>query len=177
MSIQAIKALHIIFVISWFAGLFYIVRLFIYHAEAQLKASPEKEIISDQLKFMQRKLWYIITLPAMLLTICFGVWLFIEQPFLLKAGWMHVKLNLLVLLVVYNLVCHRIFKKFQSDEIKWSSTQLRFWNELATLFMVAIVFVVMQKDATNWVLATLGFFGVGVGLMIAIKLYKKFRKS
>ncbi|MDX1445948.1 CopD family protein [Lishizhenia sp.] len=177
MSIQAIKALHIIFVISWFAGLFYIVRLFIYHAEAQLKASPEKEIISNQLKLMQRKLWYIITIPAMILTICFGVWLFIEQPFLLKAGWMHVKLTLLVLLIAYNLICHRIFKKFQRDDIKWSSTQLRFWNELATLFMVAIVFVVMQKNATNWVYATLGFFGVAIGLMIAIKLYKKFRKS
>lgn len=177
MSIAAVKALHIIFVVSWFAGLFYIVRLFIYHTEAQQKEEVERKILSTQFKIMERKLWYIITFPAMILTVLFGIWLFIKQPFLLKMGWMHVKLTLLAFLIFYHFICHKIFLNFQNNKIKWNSNQLRLWNELATLFLVAIVFVVMQKNATNWVLATLLFFGVAVGLMIAIKLYKKFRKA
>jgi len=177
MSIAAIKALHIIFVVSWFAGLFYIVRLFIYHSEAQTKPDIEKNILSEQFKIMERKLWYIITFPAMILTVVFGVWLFIKQPYLLKTGWMHVKLSLLVCLIVYHFICHKIFLNYQKNKIGWTSNQLRLWNELATLFLVAIVFVVMQKNATNWVLATLLFFGIAIGLMVAIKLYKKFRKA
>ena len=89
---DTIKSLHIIFVVSWFAGLFYIIRLFIYHTEAQEKTPEEARILSDQFIIMERKLWWIITSPAMYLTVLFGVWMLIIVPPHLSTSWMKLKL-------------------------------------------------------------------------------------
>lgn len=180
MDYQAIKALHIIFVVSWFAGLFYMVRLFIYHVETKDKPSEEAKILTDQFKIMQHKLWYIITTPAMVLTVVFGSWMLIEIPSFLHQTWMHIKLTFIVLLLAYHFICQRTMNQLKRDEIKWNSTQLRLWNELATLFLVAIVFLVemgnsFEQNPTGWLWGVLGFFGVGFTLMIAVKLYKNYR--
>jgi protoporphyrinogen IX oxidase len=175
MDYQTLKALHIIFVVSWFAGLFYIVRLFIYHVEAQEKETIEKEILSKQFVIMEKKLWWIITTPAMVLTILFGAWLLIVNPGLINFPWMQLKLGFVALLLVYHFKCQHIMNQFKVELFKWTSNQLRLWNELATLFLVAIVFIVVLKDNFNWIKGTLGFFAVAVLLMILIQLYKRLR--
>lgn len=177
MTFQVLKALHIIFMVSWFAGLFYIVRLFIYHTEAQERPAHEKQILSDQFTVMEKKLWWIITTPAMVLTLAFGVWMLIEAPFYLKQGWMHIKLGFVVLLVLYHLISQRLMFQIQRGVFSWSSTGLRIWNEGATLVLVAVVFIVVMQNTLNWISATVAFFAVAIALLFGIKLYKKLRNK
>ena len=177
MDYNAVKALHIIFVVSWFAGLFYIVRLFIYHTEAQEKEEVAKKILSDQYQIMEKKLWWIITTPAMVLTVVFGTWMLILNPGLLDQSWMHIKLTFVALLLTYHFVCQKIMNDLKKGVFKWKSNGLRMWNEVATLALVAIVFLVELKDNLDWIKGTLGFFGVAIGLMIGIKIYKKIRSK
>lgn len=167
-----LKALHIIFVVSWFAGLFYMVRLFIYHTEAESKLEPERSILQNQFKIMEYRLWYIITWPAGVLATVFGYWMVIEMD-LWSQPWMMVKLGLTTLLWVYHLISNRIFLKYRKDTVNWTSKQLRLWNELATLWLVSIVFVVILRGTMNWVYGTLGFFAVAILLMLGIRLYRK----
>jgi putative membrane protein len=175
MDLLTVKALHIIFVVSWFAGLFYMVRLFIYHVEAQAKSDIEREILSNQFIIMEKKLWWIITTPAMVLTVIFGTWMVILNPSYLYAPWFQIKLVFVLLLLIYHFLCQKIMVKLKQNSFRWKSTQLRLWNELATLFLVAIVFLVVLKSTFNWISGTLGFFGVAIGLMIAIQIYKRLR--
>lgn len=177
MSYTVLKALHIIFMVSWFAGLFYIVRLFIYHTEAQEKSEQEKTILSAQFKIMEKKLWWIITTPAMILTLVFGISMLVVNPALLKMPWMHLKLTFVALLLLYHFVCQKIMKNLDSNIFKWTSNKLRLWNEVATLALVAIVFLVIMKNSLNWIYGTVGFFATAVALMIGIKIYKRYRKK
>lgn len=178
MTFDVIKALHIIFVVSWFAGLFYMVRLFIYDAEANLKSEPEKSILQKQFQIMQSRLWWIITTPAMILSLIFGTWMILlNTTYYLSSPWMHLKLGFVLLLLIYHFLCQRIMKKFELGIYNWSGNQLRLWNELATLFLVIIVFIVVLKNTMNWIYGTLGFFATGVLLMLGIKLYKTLRQK
>jgi len=176
MDDNTIKSLHIIFMVSWFAGLFYIVRLFIYHTEAQSKSENERIILSNQFIVMERKLWWIITTPAMILTIFFGTWMLVRKDYLFYAPWMHIKLSFVGLLLIYHFVCQRIMKNLKNGVFTWKSGGLRMWNELATLVLVAVVFLVEMQHSLDWIKGTLGFFAVAIALMIAIKLYKRFRR-
>src|SRR5690606_16013499 len=133
MELATVKALHIIFVVSWFAGLFYIVRLFIYHTEAQQKEEPARQILSAQFEIMERKLWWIITTPAMILTIIFGTWMIVLVPGYLQMGWMHIKLSFVAILLIYHFVCQKILFDLKKGKYNWSSNGLRIWNEVATL--------------------------------------------
>jgi len=170
-----IKSLHLIFVITWFAGLFYIPRLFIYHIEAAQKPSPEKEILTRQLKLMTKRLWYIITWPSAVLAICFAIWLLVLMPTWLNQSWMHVKLGFVLLLVIYHLKTHQIFRQLQRDNIKYTSRFMRIWNEGATLLLFAIVFLAILKNSINWVFGVVGILVLGMLLMLGIKLYKNIR--
>ena len=170
-----IKALHLIFVITWFAGLFYIPRLFIYHIEATQKPSPEKEILSKQLKQMTKRLWHIITWPSAILAILFAIWLLVLQTSLLKMPWMHVKLVFVFLLIAYHLKNHQIYKQLQNDEVKYTSKFMRIWNEGATIILFAIVFLVILRSALSWVFGVVGIIVLGITLMLGIKLYKRIR--
>ncbi|CAM4130908.1 CopD family protein [Zobellia nedashkovskayae] len=174
---QYIKALHLIFVVTWFAGLFYIPRLFIYHIEASAKSSPEKEILTKQLKLMTKRLWFIITWPSAVLATVFGIWLLILIPVWLEQPWMHVKLAFVVLLIVYHLKSHQIFKQLQRDEIKYSSKFMRIYNEGATLILFAVVFLVILKSAFNWIFGVIGIIVLGILLMLGIKLYNRIRSK
>lgn len=170
-----VKALHLIFVITWFAGLFYLPRLFIYHVEGLKKPKNEAAILSAQFKIMERRLWYIITWPSAILTIIFAVWLLILMPSWLAQSWMHLKLFFVVLLVAYHLKTHKMYLKFQKDDVNYSSMYLRIWNEGATLLLFAIVFLVILKDSLHWISGILGFVGLGIILFLGIKLFKKTR--
>tara|TARA_Y100000782_G_C10188468_1_gene268465 strand:+ start:5567 stop:6103 length:537 start_codon:yes stop_codon:yes gene_type:complete len=172
-----LKALHIIFVVTWFAGLFYIVRLFIYHTEAEEKTDVERVILQKQYKLMEKRLWYGITWPSAILTLIMAVSLLFQSPELLKAGFMHVKLTFVFLLYVYHFLCGRIFKMLQKDRIRISSTQLRIWNEVATIFLVAIVFIIVLKSALDWIYGLAGLLAFTVLLMSAIKIYKNIRSK
>ncbi|MFM7595306.1 MAG: CopD family protein [Flavobacteriales bacterium] len=176
-NVGIIKALHIIFMVSWFAGLFYVVRLFIYHVEANSKEDPEKSILSKQFSIMERRLWWVITTPAMILTVLFGVLMIIAFPEYLKQVYMHLKLAFVILLLVYHFICQKIYSDLRAERFFWGSGALRVWNEVATLLLVIIVFIIVLKDALNWVYATIGFFAVALLLMLAIKMYQAIRKK
>lgn len=170
-----IKALHLIFVVTWFAGLFYIPRLFIYHIEAADKPSPDKEILSDQLKLMTKRLWYIITWPSAVLCTVFAIWLLLIIPGWLEQPWMLIKLVFVVLLIVYHMKTHIIYLQLQRDEIKYSSNFMRIWNEGATVILFAVTFLVILKGTFNWIFGVLGLIVLGILLMLGIRLYKRIR--
>lgn len=172
-----IKALHLIFVITWFAGLFYIPRLFIYHIEASEKPEPDKSILSNQLKLMTKRLWYIITWPSAILASLFAFWLLFLMPEWLQVDWMLVKLGFVLLLYLYHFKCHLIFKELQQDIFKWSSNQMRLWNEGSTLILFAVIFLVIVRDAVNWIYGVVGIFLLAAMLMLGIKMYKRLRSK
>jgi len=172
-----IKALHLIFVITWFAGLFYIPRLFVYQIEAFHKPSPEKEILGKQLKLMAKRLWFIITWPSAILAVLFAVWLLILNPMLLEFGWMQVKLGFVLLLILYHLKTHQYFKQLQKDTIKVTSNFMRIWNEGATLILFSVIFLVMLRNAINWVFGVISIIILGILLMLGFKIYKNFRNK
>ena len=139
-----LKALHIIFIVTWFAGMFYIVRLFIYNAEANEKPEPEKSILQKQFSIMIKRLWFGITWPSAVLTLLFGPWLALDGPYgyaLLNgnANWLLVKLGFVVLLYAYLFSLHAIYKQQAAGIFRYSSQKLRVWNEVATIFLVPIV--------------------------------------
>lgn len=175
MDFLNLKALHLIFVITWFAGLFYIVRLFIYHVEAEAKTDVERQILQTQYKLMSKRLWFIITWPSAILASIFAFWMLYQNPAYLDMSWMHIKLGFVGLLYVYHFVCHRIYKQLQHDIIKYSSNKLRVWNEVATIILFSVVFLVVLKNTVNWIYGVVGLVGVSVLLMLGIKLYKRIR--
>lgn len=172
-----ILAIHIIFMVCWMAGLFYIIRLFIYHTEANARPELERKILQDQFVIMEAKLWYIITVPAMVLTVLAGAAMIYTRPGLLHAPWLHVKLTFVVFLLIYHFICQGILKQLKRGVYTMTSTQLRLWNELATLLLFAIVFTVVLKSAIDWIYGLAGLVALAVVLMIAVKLYKNYRKK
>ncbi len=172
-----IKSLHLIFIITWFAGLFYIPRLFVYQIEAFHKPSPDKEILGTQLKLMAKRLWNMITWPSAILATIFAVWLLVLQPFWLQQQWMHVKLAFVFLLFVYHLKTHQYYKQLQRDEVKKTSNYMRLWNEGATFILFAVVFLVILKNAINWIFGVFGILILGILLMLGFKMYKNIRKK
>ncbi len=177
MEFLYVKALHIIFVVTWFAGLFYIIRLFIYHVEAEEKEEPAKTILQTQYKLMSKRLWYIITWPSAILASLFAFWMLWLQPEYLSMGWMHVKLSFVLALYFYHGACQRIYKQLQNDIVKYSAFKLRIWNEVATIILFAVVFLVVIRDNMSWVWGVIGILLFGILLMLSVKLYKRIRKK
>ncbi len=178
MDFRYILALHIIFVVCWFAGLFYIVRLFIYTAEADKKEEPARTILTGQLTIMQRKLWYIITWPSAIGTIVFGSWMLtLNFSYYMSQPWMWLKLIFVALLFLYHMQCHFILKQQKQGLFKLSSFRLRLLNELATIFLVAIVFLVVVKSTSGLMWGMLGLIGFAGLLMFCVFIYKKQREK
>ncbi|MFV0247964.1 MAG: CopD family protein [Tenacibaculum sp.] len=173
MDFLYVKALHIIFVTTWFAGLFYMFRLFIYHTEAQKKEEPAKTILQTQYKLMEKRLWYIITWPSSILASFFAFLMLYKNPVYLKIPWMHVKLSFVLGLYFYHGFCHSIFLQLQKNIFSYNSLKLRILNELATVFLIAIVFLAVLKNAINWIWGVVAIIVISVLLMLGIKLYKK----
>ncbi len=170
-----IKAFHLIFVITWFAGLFYIPRLFVYQIEAFHKPSPDKEILGQQLKLMAKRLWFIITWPSAVLALLFGITLFYLNPTLVYQDWMQVKLGFVVLLFIYHFKTHHFYKQLQNDVVKKSSSFMRIWNEGATFILFAVIFLVILKSAINWIWGVVGILVLGMLIMLGFKIYKNIR--
>ena len=177
MDFLYIKALHIIFVVTWFAGLFYIVRLFIYQTEAENKLEPAKSILQTQYKLMSKRLWYIITWPSAILASIFAFWMLYQNPYYLSEPWMLVKLAFVLALYFYQGFCHNIYKKLQNDIVKYSAFKLRMLNEVSTIILFAVVFLVTVKSAINWIWGVVGIILFGILMMLGIKLYKKIREK
>lgn len=175
MTYFVIKALHLIGMVSWFAGLFYIPRIFIYSVEALEKPELERRILLAQFQIMGRRLWYGITWPAMIVTLTFGLWLVIlyndwSQP------WVHAKLTLVALLVVYHLICGSIRKGIVAGTSKWTSHRLRLWNEVATVILIATIFVATLKSQAFQLSLLVGIVVTIVALTAGVYLYRKVRK-
>jgi putative membrane protein len=114
MALLYVKSIHIIFVVSWFAGLFYIIRLFIYHTEAEERPENERDILQAQFIIMEKKLWQIITTPAMVLTLLSGITMLILNPYYLQQPWMWVKIGFVLGLLVYHFFCQRILNQLKN---------------------------------------------------------------
>ena len=170
------KAFHIIGVVVWFAGLFYLVRLFIYHVEAEAEPEPAATILKNQYTIMEKRLYRIITTPGMIVTVVMAAGLLWTNPEWLKQGWMHAKLGFVALLLFYHHYCARVMKQLWRGECKWGSKQLRALNEAPTLLLVVIVMLVIFKnqlptDATTWLIAGLVLF-----MAVTIQLYARKRR-
>lgn len=167
------KALHVVFVVSWFAGILYIGRLFIYNREAQDKTEPEKSILQKQFTIMIKRLWFGIAWPAAVLTLILGLSTWYQLGFL--PDWLFIKLFFVAGLYAYHFSLHAIYKQQMTGNFKYSSQQLRIWNEVATVFLLAIVMLAVVKRSLSWVWGTLGLVLFIVILMTAIKIYKRVR--
>lgn len=176
MTYLYLKSLHIIFVVTWFSGLFYMVRLFIYTTEAHHKEEPDRSILLPQLLLMQKRLWYIISWPSAVITLLLGTWLAVEGYFWLQP-WFHLKVLFVIGLFLYHVLCHKLFVQMKNNVFRYNSTQLRIWNEVATLLLFAIVFIVVLKSTLSWVWGVAGLLLIGLLLMLGIKMYKKFRND
>ena len=170
------KAFHIIGVVVWFAGLFYLVRLFIYHAEANDEPEPAQSILKKQYELMEKRLYSIITTPGMIVTVAMAIGLLTTEPEVLKQGWMHVKLAFVAILLVYHFYCRRLMKKLEEGTCGWTGQQLRALNEGPTVLLVSIVLLAVFKnslptDLTVWVI-----FAMVIAMAVTIQLYAKKRK-
>ncbi len=170
------KAFHIIGVVVWFAGLFYLVRLFIYHVEANDEPEPAPTILKKQYELMEKRLLNIITTPGMVVTVACAIGLLVLSPELLKQGWLHAKLGFVALLLGYHFYCIRLMKQLAAGTCRWSGQQLRGLNEAPTVMLVVIVLLVVFKnsfptDATVWVI-----FGMVVAMVATIQLYARKRR-
>ncbi len=170
------KALHIVGVVVWFAGLFYLVRLFIYHVEAKELEPDLQKAFEDQYSLMEKRLANIITTPGMILTVSMATGLLIVEPSWLQQTWMQVKLAFVAALLFYHFFCYRIMRQLDVGTFNWSGQQLRALNELPTLFLVIVVMLVVFKNqfptnAATWFIVLL------VILMAAtIQLYARYRR-
>ena len=171
------KAFHLIGVVVWFAGLFYLVRLFVYHAEAAQEPEPAQSILKKQYEIMEKRLYNIITTPGMVVTVAMAIGLISTEPEILKSGWLHIKLAFVLLLLGYHFYCGRIIKKLANDECQWTGQQFRALNEAPTVFLVVIVLLAVFKnnlplDLTTWLIVALI-----IAMAASIQLYAKKRRK
>ncbi len=174
MAYNYVKALHIIFIVTWFSGMFYIVRLFIYNTEAGEKEGIEKEILQKQFSIMIKRLWLGITWPSAILTLIFGGWM-VSFYYPAIPQWLWIKLGFVVGLYAYQFTLQKIYAEEMKGIFKYTSNQLRVWNEVATIFLIAIVMIVTVKDNMSWLWGIIGLALFTAALMSAIKIYKIIR--
>jgi protoporphyrinogen IX oxidase len=179
---EYLKALHIIFVVTWFAGMFYIVRLFIYNTEANEKPEPGKSILQKQFGVMMKRLWLGITMPSAILTLILGPTVMFYNGwhkvlFEPEGRWLLIKLIFVLGLFAYHSSLEKMYKQQMKGIFKYSSQKLRIWNEVATIFLVAIVMLATVKQSMSFVWGLIGLIGFVIVLMSAIKIYKNLRKG
>ena len=170
------KTLHIVGVVVWFAGLFYLVRLFIYHVEAD-EMDPDLSLaFKSQYGLMEKRLANIITTPGMIVAVTMAIGLLVAQPTWLQQGWMHVKLAFVAALLVYHWFCYRLMGQLQAGHCQWSGQQLRALNELPTLLLVIVVMLVVFKSQFPTSAATWFIVGLVVFMAASIQLYARWRR-
>ncbi len=172
-----VRALHIIFIVTWFSGLFYIVRLFVYNAEAEQKSEAEKAVLRPQFDMMIRRLWLGITWPSAILTLIFGPWMYCIYYYGTLPHWLLIKLCFVAGLYAYHFTLHNIYKQQTRGVFNWTSQQLRVWNEVATVFLIAIVLLAVVKNGLSVVWGLVGLVLFILILMSAIRIYKMLREK
>jgi protoporphyrinogen IX oxidase len=177
MSLLIFKALHIIGFVAWFAGLFYLWRLFIYHVEAFDKSQPDRDILSAQFTLMERRLFTIIVRPAMLITFAAGIAMLVINPVYLQQGWMQVKLFLVIILAGYGESGSRTIRMLEHGISPGSSKKLRMINELPTVLLVAIVLLAVLRNQLSLIGLLLTIIGLILLLGIFFYLYAKSRQK
>jgi len=179
MLLLLLKALHIIGFTAWFAGLFYLVRMFVYHTEAYDKQQPEQDILRKQLHLMETKVYKIICTPAMILTYICGTMMIIDygMDWFKVNGWLHVKLTLIILLTGYHHYCKVLIKRLAVAKTGFSSFQFRLFNELPSLFLIAIVLLAVFKNKLNFLYAIIGILIAGLLMFLIARIYKNKRDS
>ncbi len=170
------KAFHLIGVVVWFAGLFYLVRLFVYHAEANQEPEPAQSILKKQYELMELRLYNIITTPGMIVTVVMAIGLISTEPEILKSGWLHIKLAMVLLLIGYHHYCKKLMKQLAKGECKWTGQQFRALNEAPTIFLVVIVLLAVFKDNLPLDLTTWLIVALVISMAASIQLYAKKRR-
>ena len=170
------KTFHIIGVVVWFAGLFYLVRLFIYHVEAAEQEQPIRAAFEQQYGLMERRLANIITTPGMVVAVSCAVGLLVVNPSWLQQSWMHAKLLFVAFLLGYHWLCYRLMGQLQRGECNWSGRQLRALNELPTLLLVIVVLLVVFKQQFPTGAATWLTVGLVVFMAASIQFYARWRR-
>ncbi len=168
-----IKAVHIIFVVTWFSGMFYLGRLLIYLREAQDRPEAERQVLQSQLSLMSRRLLYAITWPSAVLVLVSGLWLLTIYHTL--PVWLWIKLALVLLLFLYHLSLHVLYGQASRGMYRYSSMQLRMWNEVPTVFLVAIVMLAVVKQSLSLAYGLAGLVVLVVLLLAGIRIYRRLR--
>ena len=178
MNYEHVKAIHIIFVTSWFAGLFYLPRLFVYHVEANEKIELERNILQKEFKRMEKILFNAIMVPAMWLTLISGAtmvyWVWWDS--FASHGWLHLKLAFVVGLLIYHFICRKLISELRQGKFRFTGFQLRLFNEIATIFLFAIVFLVVLKNSVDWIWGIVGLLTFGIVIMSAVRIVKSIRE-
>ena len=171
------KAFHIVGVVVWFAGLFYLVRLFVYHAEAESKPEPARTILKEQYALMESRLYAMICTPGAILAVMMGVGMLAVDWTWVTHTWLQVKLLFVVMLVVYHAQCGRWMRQLAAGTSTVRAARFRVWNEAPTLLLVAIVLLAVFKNALPAAYAALVMAALVVALLAAIRIYARIRQS
>ena len=171
------KSLHIIGVIVWFSGLFYLVRLFIYHEESRNMEDKLKIAFNDQYTLMEKRLANIITTPGMILALSMAICMVIMQPSWLNEKWLQIKIAFVLGLVFYHSYCYKIMNSLHSGNSSISAKNLRLLNELPTLLLFIIVLLVIFKNNFPTNVATWSVVGLVIFMLASIQLYAKIRNK
>lgn len=177
MMLLFFKALHIIGFVAWFAGLFYLVRMFVYHVEANEREQPARDILREQFRLMEWRVYRIICNPALWITLIGGIGMLVINPTYLQMGWMQVKIVLLLLLIGYHFYCRRLIQRLEAGLQPMTSWQFRLFNEYPTLFLVAITFIAVQGKvgALHYGKLILGMAAFIILLGLGARAYKRYR--
>jgi len=178
-TIYIFKIVHIVGFTAWFAGLFYLVRMFVYHTEAYDEPQPKQDILKAQFHLMEKRVYKIICDPALGITWIFGILMIVTYgwEWFKINHWLHAKLVLLFLLSWYTYYCRFLIGELEKGKTKFTSTQFRLFNEVPTLFLVLIPSLAVFKNATNPLILIGAVIGVIIALVLLIKMYKRIREK
>ncbi len=174
---QLFKTLHIVGFTAWFAGLFYLVRMFVYHVESRAEVKEKSSVLVPQFELMEQRVYKIICNPGMMLTWFCGISMIVinGKDWFVANTWLHSKILLLLLLTCYHLYCKRIMNGLKQGKDILSGYQFRLFNEVPTLFLVSIVLLAVYRNSLNYGYALIGMIGFILFMIIMTKIYKKIR--
>ncbi len=170
------KALHIVGVVSWFAGMFYLPRLFVYHAEANEQPEAVRTVLQQQYQIMEQRLYRIIMTPALILTVAMAIGMLVLVPDMWKDTWLQVKLALVLVLIGYHHLCSRLMKEMAAGKFRFSGQQFRWFNEFPTVLFFIVVLLAVFKSSFPTSAATWSVVGMVVAMAAIIQLYARKRR-
>lgn len=170
------KAFHIVGVVAWFAGMFYLPRLFVYHAEANEQPEAVRTILQQQYQIMEKRLYRIIMTPAMILTVAMAIGMLVTAPELLKDTWLQIKMGLVLILIGYHHYCARLMKQMAAGQFRFTGQQFRWFNEFPTVLFVVVVLLAVFKGSFPTSAATWAVVGMIVAMAAIIQLYARKRR-